>query len=810
MKKVLFYLFLVTFLIIPSFFVKAEIEDGVYTIVSSINNNKVLDLKSSGIYNGNNIQLYDRNNTSAQKWNIQKDENGFYVLTSYLNNNYAIDLTSSKVKNSSNIQLFSLNNTNAQKWIIEEKDGYVSFKSSLNHDYAIDIQSSNMSNGTNIQLYKFNGTKAQLFKLEKVTMPGKSIDSGIYTIKSAANNSKVMDVSNSSTKNGTNIQLYGANNTDAQKFEIIYMENGYYGIMSYITPGVTLDVNSSGKLNGTNLQLYSYNGTDAQQWIIKDNGDGTYSFISKCNGLYIDASNNNIVDGTNLWLYNKTDSATQKFILEEKGVSGEQTIKDGYYFINPKTSNKKAIDLNSSGTYDGNNIQVYDANSTMAQKWYVSYLGDGSYKIVSNIDNNFALTTENIDTKESNVFIQTYNNSENQQWIIRDLHNGYYSLITKENKYLDIQNGSLTNGTNIWIYDNNGSDAQQFRFIPTVDGISERVIEDGVYNIKSAIDENMVLDVSNSSTRNGTNVQLYRNNGTHAQKWAVKYIGNGYYKITSLLNTNKSLDVASSGLVDNTNIQLFDSNDTYAQQWIIKQTSDGYFTIVSNTNNLYVTVQGQSAYNGANINMFHEDGSLAQKFKFELTSYTDIVIDVSAYQGNIDWGAVKRSGIYGVILRVNDGVHSSVYDPNFAYNIEQVKNLNLRYGLYTYSYAENYYEGQLFASLVKDAIDTYQLNPTLGVYMDLESNKLTYYMGPTEYTDAVNGFLSVIPYAKIYTYKNYADTALNTPYLRSLITWIAQYYDYCTYTGSYNMWQFTDSGTLSGIPTLVDMSHFYP
>ena len=63
--------------------------------------------------------------------------------------------------------------------------------------------------------------------------------------------------------------------------------------------------------------------------------------------------------------------------------------------------------------------------------------------------------------------------------------------------------------------------------------------------------------------------------------------------------------------------------------------------------------------------------------------------------------------------------------------------------------------------------------------------------------------------SKIYTYKNYADTALNSEYLRGLIAWIAQYNHYCTYTGSYVGWQYSSSEKIPGINTNVDISVWF-
>ena len=183
------------------------------------------------------------------------------------------------------------------------------------------------------------------------------------------------------------------------------------------------------------------------------------------------------------------------------------------------------------------------------------------------------------------------------------------------------------------------------------------------------------------------------------------------------------------------------------------------------------------------------------------------VIDISAHNGVVDWGSVAASGVYGVILRISAGCEYE--DAKLARNIAEVKKYRIPYGIYIYSYAENYNEGVLYGDFTNRMISKYGMNPTLGIYLDLESNGITSYMGTSHYTNVVNGYLSRVPSAKLYTYKYYADTALNTPFLRSKITWIAHYSSKCGYTGKYNMWQYTSTGSIPGVSGNVDISILY-
>ena len=190
------------------------------------------------------------------------------------------------------------------------------------------------------------------------------------------------------------------------------------------------------------------------------------------------------------------------------------------------------------------------------------------------------------------------------------------------------------------------------------------------------------------------------------------------------------------------------------------------------------------------------------------------VIDVSAYQQDIDWDKVKNEGnIDGVIVRIAAGCE--LEDSKLARNISELKRLNIPYGIYIYSYAENKNEGNLYGNFTVQMIKKYLLNPTLGIYLDLESNNITSYMGISQYTEVIKGFTDTLfangygNITKIYTYKTYADTALNSDYIRNQITWIAQYNHFCTYTGSYNAWQYSSKELIPGIVGNVDASVWF-
>lgn len=189
------------------------------------------------------------------------------------------------------------------------------------------------------------------------------------------------------------------------------------------------------------------------------------------------------------------------------------------------------------------------------------------------------------------------------------------------------------------------------------------------------------------------------------------------------------------------------------------------------------------------------------------------VIDVSSHQEDIDWDTVKNTGIDGVIVRVAAG--SSAVDSKLKRNTDALKRLNIPYGLYIYSYAENQtstvtglttaHEGALEAYRMVKAIEDYNLNPRLPIYYDLEHwdySTANHYWTANDYEPIIYNFNRVMTEKgygnwKIYTNKSLAESSLGR--WKSKVDWVAQLNHHCTYSGSYSGWQYSFTEHIEGI-----------
>ena len=623
------------------------IDDGIYIIKSAINNNYVLDVENGSQASGANVQLYVDNESENQRFKVEYLSNGYYILTC-VHSNMVLDVANAGQTAGTNVWQCYRNEFDAQQWLIKDAgDGYYNLISKCNGLY-LDVTNGIAANGTNIDVCYSNGSNAQKFKLEKYVEPvyEQTIADGTYIIKSAINNNYVLDVENGSQVSGANVQLYENINIASQRFEVKNIGNGYY-IITAVHSGKVLDVANGGMTAGTNVWQCNLNKSSAQQWIIQDAGDGYYYIISKCNGLYLDAANGIAMNGTNIAVCYGNNSNAQKFKFEEYDENApiEQVLENGTYVIRSAINNEYVLDVDSASQTSGANVQLYEYAGATNQRFNITYLGEGYYTITA-VHSGKVLDVANAgQTAGTNVWQCTPNGADAQKWLVKYVGNGYYNLISKCNGlYLDVTNGIAANGTNIDVCYGNGSNAQKFTFMK-----HDPNVEEGIYQIESAINSNFVLDVNLGSKTSGANVQLYEKVTANRQRFNILYMGNGYYEIVAL-HSNCVLDVANAGQTAGTNVWQCNKNGADAQKWILKDSGDGYYNIISKCNGLYLDVTNGVAANGTNIDVAYGNGSNAQKFRLVKS---ERVQDIDYYEGTY--------GTTGLMVANNGGSYQKYY-----------------------------------------------------------------------------------------------------------------------------------------------------
>lgn len=192
------------------------------------------------------------------------------------------------------------------------------------------------------------------------------------------------------------------------------------------------------------------------------------------------------------------------------------------------------------------------------------------------------------------------------------------------------------------------------------------------------------------------------------------------------------------------------------------------------------------------------------------------VVDVSYYQGSINWDLFARdSDCYGVILRL--GYYDSL-DKKFEENINEVKRLNIPYGIYLFSYSSTMNGSNKESNFTNEMIDKYDLKPELGIYYDIESwsskngsnsdniSKIEYDNIISNYVSNVSNHINNKYKVKVYSGRWYAMNRLGDV-SKSYVDWVAEYNKTCKYDRPYSLWQYTSSGRVPGINGNVDISY---
>ena len=218
--------------------------------------------------------------------------------------------------------------------------------------------------------------------------------------------------------------------------------------------------------------------------------------------------------GANVRIWTANGKASQNWKLRLCPEPTFGTIESGAYIIESEYGT--VLDVAAAGTSDGSNVQGWESNQTIAQRFYVSKKGvdaDG-----------------------------------NQLFSISSVLSG---------KSLDVYSGDNHDGTNVQIYQQNGTTAQRWRLVPSFTASGAPC-----FVIMSCLGSK-ALDAEGGE--NGSNVRIWNMNGSASQNWIFRLcpavIADGAYVIESSANSNYVVDVAKQSGNDCANVQLGKENE---------------------------------------------------------------------------------------------------------------------------------------------------------------------------------------------------------------------------------------------------------
>ena len=502
----------------------------------------VLDVASARKANGANVQLYESNDTNAQRFyftgcaGLGRAEDalrtatgevvegaalldvaeGAYVVRSANDGSFAVDVRSASLSEGANVQLYRSNGTGAQRvWIHQGTDGFCTLWVMGTGRVLGVAGAAGSGSGTNVRQTSAVDARSQW-------AARRNADGTVSFVNRATG--LLLDVSANSMRNGANVQGYRDNGTSAQRFALAATEaveaatalsdyHGIYELHCVASTGYVLDVRSASTSSGAKVQVWSDNDSQAQRFqLVKAGRDSQgrqlYRIRTAASGGWLTGS-------------------SQGVQVTQEGSSSTLSSADTWYFAwdgtglaitNSKTGN--VLDVRSASYKNGTAAQTYASNGTAAQHFalqraWMPAIPSGYYLIASGLSSSCYLGA-------SGTNVQMTSGSGNIRatnlWSFRRSGNGYVIVNYKTGKVLDVASASTASGANVQLYKANGTNAQLWY----------ACIEDGGRIGFVNAGSGKALDVSGGSTKNGANVQQYNGNGTKSQQWTLgRFAGNG-------------------------------------------------------------------------------------------------------------------------------------------------------------------------------------------------------------------------------------------------------------------------------------------
>ena len=324
-------------------------------------------------------------------------------------------------------------------------------------------------------------------------------------------------------------------------------------------------------------------------------------------------------------------------------------------------------------------------------------------------------------------------------------------------------------------------------------------------------------------------------------------VGNQTYTYTFALGPNGRL-LYSDTVTESSVIPMDEDNDGTPEYGLMAVTAEGQSTYYSsvtlyNADNSpnaeyaitatpvtetvatmvgWQSIDGKAYYYDANgkkvTGLKKIDGKLHYFNQFGVAA-SSLGIDVSFYNDNINWPAVKAQGIDFAIVRVGGRGWETglLYDDScFQQNLSGARAAGLGLGVYFYSTAVDAVEAVQEASLVLERLGGTALD--LPIYIDLEAsgdypNGRSDQLTKAQRTEIVNAFCGTVQNsgyrAGVYSGQNFYKNSMDYYSLNNYNIWLASYTSFNqvpNFSGRYDIWQFTDSGVVNGISGVVDMN----
>ncbi len=573
-----------------------------------------LALSFDGTGNGASAILVNSNTTdSLQQFKPIRD--GKYYRFQNVRTGKYLDLYNTETNDGTKVELWDGNNTCAQKWLVQNNgSGYrlISACASEANTKSLDVYGGNTGNvGNQVKLWSDNTSSAQRWGMNNLS--ASPVSEGTYSLKTTSG--KTLTPTTETPGNGTSVTIWENNTSAVNRFKFIRLADGYYHLQNTKT-GLLLDVSGNGTNDGAKVQLWSGNDSCAQKWIIAKSSGSNYTLKNSCSGKSLDVNNGATnTNNTKIQIWSNNSSNAQKWSLVSPTTT--QPVANGTYSLNSALGNGQRVDVNGSrAATNGTNVQLWSRNGGNNQKFTFTYDSNTGYYTIYSPSANRNLDTASNGANGANIQVYNGNNGCYQRWIVIPVNGQYYIASACSRNVIDAFGGKAQAGTNIGVWTLNGNANQRWSIDSNTAGLTGP-IANGNYIITSGLSNNLALDISGANARDGANVALWGLHKKGNQQFNLTVDpATGYYTIYNA-STRRNLDATGAIAKNGTNIEIWSGNASCAQKWKITSSGNDYYRISSVCNtNFSLDANGGVSRAGTNILLWTNHNGNNQKWKF--------------------------------------------------------------------------------------------------------------------------------------------------------------------------------------------------
>ena len=291
-------------------------------------------------------------------------------------------------------------------------------------------------------------------------------------------------------------------------------------------------------------------------------------------------------------------------------ISMSRVVKDGVYYISCAQDTNYVLDVTEGSLDNGGALQIFPKNKDTNQKFYIHYVGNGYYQI-ENIASTKTIEVKDASTESGAVIQQNdNNNSSAQRWKIRKNIDGTYNFISEcSGMAIDVKEGKIENGTPIQQFTYNNNYAQRFKLESTE--IFDDDVNDGIILIRAKGDSTKQVDVKNCSAEEGTEVHLWTDSPTLAQRFEIERVGENEIRIRTAASGGYLKE--SENKIGASVIQSGDSTTkpTDSDTWKVEY--DNGIVFINKESGLALTISGEYV-DGAKIEVNTKSDDIKQRF----------------------------------------------------------------------------------------------------------------------------------------------------------------------------------------------------